>query len=306
MFDFRQLRYFIAVAEELSFTRAAIRLHISQPPLSQQIQALERDLGVSLLERSKRKVVLTEPGRVFLEQARQILTQAELARSRTTAAAAGHGGQLRLAYTLSVSFHPALPRTLLRHRQAAPDVNIQLCEMYTEPQFAALLANEIDVGFVRDEPRHQQDSRQLQLRVLDREPLLLALPSSHPLAERKELQMGDVAGEAFVSQPRELAATLHKRLTTLAGAAGFQPRIVQQTQQINGLLALVAAGVGLALVPATMRAVHLAGVSYVPLADRAAHLLLAVASRAGDPSPVLAQFLATVEAAVGDTRFRDL
>jgi DNA-binding transcriptional LysR family regulator len=283
MFDFRQLRYFVAVAEELSFTRAAIRLHISQPPLSQQIQALERDLGVSLLERSKRKVELTEAGRTFLEQARQILAQAELARSRTAAVAAGHSGQLRLAYTVSVSFHPVLPRALLRHRRIAPEVNIQLCEMYTEPQFAALLANEIDIGFVRDEPRHPQDARQLQLHVLDREPLLLALPSSHP---------------------RELAATLHDRLASLAGAAGFQPRIEQQAQQINGLLALVAAGLGLALVPATMQAVHLAGVSYVPLADHEAHLLLAVASRAGDPSPVLAQFLATVQASTGDSGAR--
>ncbi|MBA2078497.1 LysR family transcriptional regulator [Rhodanobacter sp. PCA2] len=295
MFDFRQLRYFIAVAEELSFTRAAIRLHISQPPLSQQIQALERDLGVPLLERSKRKVTLTEPGQVFLEQARHILAQAETARTRTVAAAAGHSGQLRLAYTVSVSFHPALPRALLRHRQAAPGVNMQLREMYTEAQFAALLANEIDVGFVRDEPRHVQDARQLRLSVLDREPLLLALPSSHVLAGRESLRMAEVADEAFVSQPRELAATLHDRLRSLAGEAGFQPRIVQQAQQINGLLALVAAGLGLALVPATMRTVHLAGVSYVPLADPDAHLLLALACRVGDPSPVLAQFLATAE-----------
>ncbi|HEX8778708.1 MAG TPA: LysR family substrate-binding domain-containing protein, partial [Rhodanobacter sp.] len=198
-------------------------------------------------------------------------------------------------------FHPALPRTLLRHRQVAPEVNVQLCEMYTEPQFAALLANEIDVGFVRDQPSHIQAARQLQLRVLDREPLMLALPSRHPLAAREELHMGEVAGEAFVTQPRELAATLHDRLRTLAAEAGFTPRIVQQAQQINGLLALVAAGLGMALVPATMRAVHLAGVSYVPLADREAHLLLAVASRIGDPSPALAQFLATVEESAGGT-----
>ena len=295
MFDFRQLRYFIAVAEELSFTRAAIRLHISQPPLSQQIQALERDLGVSLLERSKRKVALTEPGRVFLEQARQILAQAELARSRATAAAAGHGGQLRLAYTLSVSFHPALPGALLRHRQIAPGVDVQLCEMNNAPQFAALLANEIDVGFVRTEPRHLQDARKLRLRMLDREPLMLALPSNHPLAARNELHMGEVAGEAFVTQPREVAATLHDKLTALANTAGFHPHTVQQARQISGLLALVAAGLGVALVPSTMRAVHLAGVSYVPLADPATQMLLAVASRADDASPVLAQFLSTVD-----------
>ncbi|MBD8880714.1 MULTISPECIES: LysR substrate-binding domain-containing protein [Rhodanobacter] len=295
MFDFRQLRYFVTVAEELSFTRAALRLHISQPPLSQQIQALERDLGVLLLERSKRKVALTEPGKVFLEQARQILAQAELARTRTADAAAGHSGQLRLAYTLSVSFHPALPRTLLRHRQMAPGVDVQLREMNNAPQFAALLANEIDVGFVRTEPRHLQDARKLRLRMIDRERLMLALPSSHPLAARDRLHMSEVAGAAFVTQPREMAATLHDKLTTLANAAGFQPRTVQQAQQVSGLLALVAAGLGVALVPATMRAVHLAGVSYVPLADHGAELLLAVASRADEASPVLTQFLSTVD-----------
>lgn len=295
MFDFRQLRYFVTVAEELSFTRAALRLHISQPPLSQQIQALERDLGVTLLERSKRKVALTEPGKVFFEQARQILAQADLARSRTAAVAAGHSGQLRLAYTLSVSFHPALPRSLLRHRQIAPGVDVQLREMNNVPQFAALLAHEIDVGFVRTEPRHLQDARKLRLRLLDREPLLIALPASHPLASRDKLHMSEMAGEAFVTQSREVAATLHDRLTKLAASAGFQPRTVQQAQQISGLLALVAAGLGVALVPSTMRAVRLAGVSYVPLADPAAQLLLAVASRADDSSPVLAQFLSTVD-----------
>lgn len=294
MFDFRQLRYFVAVAEELSFTRAALRLHLSQPPLSQQIQSLERDLGVRLLERNKRNVALTEPGRIFLEQARQILAKAEEARSHVAAAAAGYSGQLRLAYTVSVSFHPALPQTLLRYRQIAPNVRIQLSEMYSEPQFAALLAGQIDIGFVRDEPQHVQDARGLRLSVIDREPLLLAMPSGHPLASRSSLRLADVAGDAFISQPRAMAATLYDRLVKLAAKAGFKPRIDQQAQQINGLLALVAAGLGLALVPATMRAVRLAGVSYVPLEDADAYLLLAAASRVNDHSPALQKFLATV------------
>jgi DNA-binding transcriptional LysR family regulator len=298
MFDFRQLRYFIAVAEELSFTRAAIRLHLSQPPLSQQIQALEQDLGVRLLERNKRNVALTEPGRIFLEQARQILAKADEARSHVVAAAAGYSGQLRLAYTVSVSFHPALPQTLLRYGQIAPNVLVQLSEMYTEPQFAALLAGQIDVGFVRDEPIHAQDARNLRLSVIDREPLLLAMPTRHPLANRSSLRLAEVAGDAFVSQPRELAATLYDRLVSLATKAGFQPLIGQHAQQINGLLALVAAGLGLALVPATMRVVRLAGVSYVPLEDSDAYLLLAVASRSDDHSPVLKQFLSTVTESV--------
>ncbi|MFC5582918.1 LysR family transcriptional regulator [Rhodanobacter terrae] len=294
MFDFRQLRYFVAVAEELSFTRAALRLHLSQPPLSQQIQSLEQDLGVRLLERTKRHVALTEPGRVFLEQARQILAKADEARSEVTAAAAGYSGQLRLAYTVSVSFHPALPQALLRYGQTAPNVRLKLSEMYTEPQFAALLAGEIDVGFVRDEPVHALDARDLRFDVIDREPLLLALPTGHPLANRSSLRLTEVADDAFVSQPRELASTLYDRLVKLAAKAGFQPTIAQHAQQINGLLALVAAGLGLALVPASMRTVQLAGVSYVSLEDSDAHLLLAVASRAGDRSPALQQFLATV------------
>jgi DNA-binding transcriptional LysR family regulator len=294
MFDFRQLRYFVAVAEELSFTRAALRLHLSQPPLSQQIQALERDLGANLLERTKRRVALTESGRVFLEQARAILAMADQARGQVAAVAAGHSGQLRLAYTVSVSFHPALPQALLRYRQLAPQVRLQMSEMYTEPQYAALLAGQIDVGFVRDQPTHLQDARNLRLTVIDREPLLLALPADHPLANRQDIGLTEVAGDSFVSQPRELASTLYDRLVTLAAKAGFKPKIGQHAQQINGLLALVAAGLGLALVPASMRAVRLPGVSYVLLDDPDAYLLLAVASRADDSSPVLQQFLSTV------------
>ncbi|MGY3038706.1 DNA-binding transcriptional LysR family regulator [Rhodanobacter sp. TND4EL1] len=294
MFDLRQLRYFVAVAEELSFTRAALRLHLSQPPLSQQIRALEEDLEVRLLERTKRHVSLTEPGRVFLEQARQILAKADEARSQVTAAAAGYSGQLRLAYSVSVSFHPALPQALLRYGQIAPKVALQLSEMYTEPQFAALLAGQIDVGFVRDEPANPLTARSIRLNVIDREPLLLALPTGHPLAGRSSLHLAEVAGDSFVSQPRQLVATLYDRLVKLATRAGFQPTIIQHAQQVNGLLALVAGGLGLALVPASMRVVRLAGVSYVPLEDADAYLLLALASRVDDTSPVLQQFLATV------------
>ncbi|MBE1160870.1 LysR family transcriptional regulator [Dyella acidiphila] len=294
MFDFRQLRYFIAVAEELSFTRAAQRLHLSQPPLSQQIQALEHDLGIRLLDRDKRNVTLTEPGKLFLEHARQILAMADDARTQVAEAAAGYSGHLRLAYTVSVSFHPALPQILIRMGQNAPNVRMWLSEMYTEPQFSAIRLGQLDVGLVRDVPSHEDDARALRLDVIDREPLLLALPSGHRLAGREQLELAEVAGEPFVIQPRELAATLYDRLVRLAAKAGFHPVVRQQAQQLNGLLALVAAGIGMALVPASMQVVKLAGVSYVPLADPDAYLLLAVASRAENPSPVVTQFLETV------------
>ena len=287
MFDFRQLRYFVTVAEELSFTRAAQRLYISQPPLSQQIQALENDLGVRLLERNKRNVSLTEPGK-------QILDKAEEARAQMADAATGFSGKLRLAYTVSVTFHPALPQTLLRYRSFAPQVRLMLSEMYTEQQYAALVAGDLDVGFVRDEPEHPGMAKQLRLDVIDREPLLLALPANHPMADRESIWLREVAMEAFIVQPRELAATLYDRLAQIAAKANFHPLIRQHAQQINGLLVLVAAGMGLALVPASMRSVNLPGVKYLQLEDPDAFMLLALASRIDDPNPVVRRFLSAM------------
>lgn len=294
MFDFRQLRYFIAVAEELSFTRAAERLHLSQPPLSQQIQSLEKDLGVRLLERNRRNVALTTPGKLFLVQARQILTSADTARTQVVAAAAGYRGQLRLAYTVSVSFHSAFPHTLLRYRQIAPDVYLQLYEMHTQAQYAALLDNQIDIAFVRDEPNLARDARRLRLVFIAQEPLVIAMPAAHPFASRAKLRLEELAHEAFVSQPRGVRSTFYDRLVKLANNTGFEPVIAQHAQQLNGLLALVAAGMGIALVPASMQAMHLDGVRYVPLEDPEASMLLAAASRADDHSPALQHFLATV------------
>ncbi len=294
MFDLRQLRYFVAVAEALSFTQAAQQLHISQPPLSQQIQSLEADLGVRLLDRTKRRVALTEPGRLFLEEARKILSQADAARSLVAEAAAGFTGHLRLAYTVSVSFHPALPQTLLRFTEAARGVRVQLSEMYTGAQYNAILAGQIDVGFLRSIPAGAANSRLLNVEVVDHEPLIVAMPTAHRLASRESVRMRDLSRERFVAQPRLLAATLHDRLMGLAAKAEFRPDIRQEAQQVTALLPLVAAGLGLALVPASLRVVQLGGVSFVPLDDPEAHLLLAVASRVDNTSPVLESFLRTV------------
>jgi DNA-binding transcriptional LysR family regulator len=294
MFDLRQLRYFVAVAEALSFTQAAQQLHISQPPLSQQIQSLELDLGVKLLDRTKRRVALTEPGRLFLDEARKILAQADASRELVAEAAAGFTGHLRLAYTVSVSFHPALPQTLLRFSQASRGVRVQLSEMYTGAQYNAILNDQIDVGFVRAEPRSDNIARLLHIEVVDHEPLIVAMPSAHRLAQRESVQMFELAGERFVAQPRVLAATLYDRLMVLASKADFRPKIRQEAQQVTALLPLVAAGLGLALVPASLSVVKLAGVSFVALDDPNATMLLAVARRADNRSPVLESFLRTV------------
>lgn len=294
MFDLRQLRYFVAVAEALSFTQAARKLHISQPPLSQQIRALEEDLGARLLDRNKRRVALTEPGRLFLHEARRILEQAEAARVTVAEAAEGCKGRLRLAYPASLSFHGALPRTLLRFSAIAPDVQLELREMYTEAQYDALVSGDIDVGLVRAMPKERGTAVQLQIDVIDHERLLLAMPCEHPLASRKRIHLRDVAREPFVTQPRGYSTTLYDTLMQMAALDGFHPVIRQEAQQLTGLLALVSAGVGMALVPTSLRAVRLPEVCMIDLADKQADLLLAVAWRKDDTSPVLARFLEAV------------
>ncbi|HET7267810.1 MAG TPA: LysR substrate-binding domain-containing protein [Oleiagrimonas sp.] len=294
MFDLRQLRYFVAVAETLSFTRAAQRLHLSQPPLSQQIRALEDDLGVRLFDRNRRHVALTEPGRLFLDEARKILSQVDAARITATEAAAGHRGRLRLAYPASLSFHRALPQTLLRFSSKNQGVRVELHEMYTETQYAALVAGQIDVGFVRAVPKERSIATQVTVDIIDHEPLLLALPASHPLAGRKHIGLHEVASESFVIQPRAYSTTLYDTLVQMASAAGFRPTIRQEVQQVTGTLALVAAGVGMAVVPASLRAVHLPEVSMVNLDDDNAELLLAVARRKQNHSPALTHFLEAV------------
>ncbi|MET4675990.1 MULTISPECIES: LysR family transcriptional regulator [unclassified Luteibacter] len=297
MFDLRQLRYFVEVAETLSFTQAAQRLHISQPPLSQQIQSLEADLGVRLLDRNRRRVALTEPGRLFLIEAKAILARAESARTVVSEAAAGFTGQLKLAYAVSVSFHPALPETLLRFSHEAPNVSLHLGEMLTGAQYDALLSGQIDVGLLRAHPEGVANARQLNVETIDHEPLVIALPVDHRLARRDAVRMEELATERWVAPPRAHAATLIDRLSLLADKARFRPNIRQEAQQIPSLLPLVAAGLGLALVPASLRAVHLDGVAFVRVDDPEAYLLLAVASRVDNTSPVLDSFLRTVRQA---------
>lgn len=288
--ELRHLRYFVAVAEELHFSRAAERLHIGQPPLSQQIQALESELGVLLFERSKRRVALTEAGKRFLTSARQILAETEYAAEQARRAARGEVGELRIGFTSSLPFTSVLPGVIHDYRQHYPQVTLTLREMFTTDQFGALLAGRLDIGFVRYDGLETPDG--VLLRELRRDPLRAVLNARHPLAGAASLSLADLRNEGFVMYPQDAGSGLNPLIRRLCRSAGFEPKVVQEAREATTQIGLVAAGVGMAVLPSPLECVRMEGVRYVPLMDDGAHLSLGVAIRSG-PAPALVEgFLA--------------
>ena len=284
--ELRQLRYFVAVAEELHFRRAAQRLHIAQPPLSQQIQKLERELGVELLLRTNRRVELTDAGRVFLEEARRTLTNAGHAVDAVRAAARGEVGWLRLGFVGSVSYD-LLPRLLSGFRERYPGVQMELRQLTTEEQMEALEKGDIEVGIARE----LEPANGLTVVPLMRERLFGALPAGHLLAGRGEIGLAELAEDSFIVVPRREVPRLYDNFVYLCRAAGFDPRITQEALQFPTILGLVSAGLGVAVVPGVVQAFRKTGVSCLPLTDSAAVSDISFAYSSGRESPVLTAFL---------------
>lgn len=288
--ELRHLRYFLAVAEHLHFGRAAEALGIRQPPLSQQIRALEEELGVPLFERSSRHVALTAAGEAFRDHARQSLAHAEAARQAARRVGRGDTGEVALGYVGSATL-TLLPQILRRFRDRYPDVTLTLRELTTTEQARALRAGNLDVGLLRP-PLADADAEALRVEPVGAERLIAALPAGHPLAHRRTLNVRDLAGQPFVLSPRELGPGLHDQILDYCRRAGFTPRVTQEAVQMQSIVALVGGGLGVSLVPASVSRLRRADVVYRPLRPATRVVHLAAARRHSDGRPTTTNLMA--------------
>ncbi len=289
--ELRYFRYFIMVAETLNFVQAAERLGISQPALSQQIGKLEEEIGASLLQRTRHKVALTPVGEVFLVEARLALAQAELAVHKAQRAAEGQIGVLRLGFVGSV-LYSFLPDAIRTYRRRYPIVELQLHELSSRDQIEALLNHQIDAGILYG----TMAPGEITTEVLLDQPLVVALPEEHALARRSTLTLTELAGEAFISLERPSEPALVDRFTAIFQEAGIVPEVVQEAGQIQTVLGLVAAGMGIFSMSAYIRNIHHEGVVYVPLAEPSPRLQLSMAWSTKTVPPVLTRFQEVVRA----------
>jgi len=285
--ELRQLRYFVAVAEELHFRRAAERLHISQPPLSHQIQALETEMGCLLLTRTRRRVELTPAGAAFLRDARAILAELDAAVATARQIHSGQTGRLRINFVGSALLS-IVPGAVQRFRDARPEVEVELRERPTVDQVRAVLDGVVDVGLVRQPIEPHRD---LRVHTVAREPTFVAVPANHPLASLDTVPLARVAAEPLVLFPREQAPGFHDLLMSALAGTGVAPRVVQYAPETQTIIGLVAAGIGVSLVPASERRLAIEGVAYRPVPE-APDVELAAISRVDHDSPLIEAFIA--------------
>lgn len=286
--ELRHLRYFIAVAEELHFGRAAQQLGISQPPLSQQIQALEQELGARLFERTNRRVALSEAGRLFLDEARQVLAQVDKAADVARRAQLGELGEMKIGFTSSAPFNSSIPKAINAFRQRFPAVHLNLKEMSSRDVVDALLDESIEVGLMR--PMSVPDG--VVITELFREPLVAVLNAAHPLAQGNEqsLPLAALAQEPFVFFPRSYGSGLHAQLLSLARSAGFSPHFAQEAGEAMTIIGLVSAGLGVSVLPASFKRMRIDGVVYRTLLDADAVTAVWLAQRREDVSAMARAF----------------
>jgi DNA-binding transcriptional LysR family regulator len=284
--ELRQLRYFVAIAEEGNFSRAAQRLHVSQPPLSTQIKSLEEELGMRLLERTNRGVSLTAAGSVFFEETRAVLARLEHARDEALRVDRGDIGMLAVGF-VSIADYGILPPALKHFRASFPLVEVQLHELTTDAQIRELRATRLDLGIALA----PVDESELEFERLLREELVLAAPSGHPAVKGSgAVDLRALAKESFIIPPRDIGPGLYDLIISHCHAAGFAPRITQHARQMQTVVGLVSSGMGFALVPASVRNLQRTGVQYRPLRGKAAWVEIGTLRRRDAQSAVRDRF----------------
>lgn len=299
MIDLRQLRYFVAVAEEGSFTAAARRLNISQPPLSMQIKGLEDDLGTRLFDRAHHGIELTSAGQAFLEQVRLTLAQFNHAVDCAQLAHRGESGVLRAAFTGSVPLVPGFSRMIRSFRAERPLARLEICHMATGQQLQALQERRIDIGILRPAPQFKPPSH-LRFMPFWKDELRLAMPSDHPLAgHKRNIATRDLAGLPLVLFPREFSCGLHDHVIQLFNRAGLVPQVVQEVREGATIMGLVGAGVGVSLLPDAYERIKVEGVHFGKLEAEAAQCPLLLAYRRDEANALVSRFIALAGAMGG-------
>lgn len=284
--ELRHLRYFLAVAEELNFGRAAERLNITQPSLSRQIQNLEKELGIILFERNPRQLKLTAPGQIFLTEAEQILLRFDQGIRIIKRANRGEIGQLTVGFQGS-SVYDIIPISIKVFRERFPEVEIIMQHMTTSEQVIALSENNLDVGFVTP----PITDTNLELEILLQEPLVLALPENHPLAAHSEISITALANEPLILASRDRGCGLHEQIFDIYQKAGLHPNVVCAAREMQVMLGFVAAGMGISLLPSHVKNFQRTGVVYRTLNPEAPITALGIAWKPENIIPILLAFL---------------
>jgi DNA-binding transcriptional LysR family regulator len=293
--ELRHLRYFLAVAEERHITRAAARLGLQQPPLSQQIHMLEKELGTKLFTRLPRGVELTAAGEGFLEEARAVLNGVERAAVRARAAAMGQRGRISIGLTTSASLHPGVTRTLRAYADSHPAVALDLHANSAANLTEALFRKEVQVAVIRAAVARPAD---LIFKELAQENMLIALPADHGLVSRTAsganapISLLALAGERLILVRRHAAPGMYSNVVDACHKAGFEPLIVAEVEQMLTSINLVAAGVGISLVPASIREIRQEGIAYCPVLDAPSLVApLTLVYRRGEARPIVTDFI---------------
>jgi DNA-binding transcriptional LysR family regulator len=287
--ELRHLRYFVTLAEELHFGRAAERLHIAQPPLSQQIRQLETELGFELFHRTKRNVQLTEAGEVFLSHVQQIFQQLQQAIQIGQQTSRGEVGKLVVGFVSSATYN-ILPTILKAYRSNVPGVSLELHELTTNQQLDWLSEGRMDIGFIRPPV---EDNR-FSWETIFQEPLMVALPEIHQLADKSYVSLTSLVNEAFILFPRKLAPGLYDLIISLCQQAGFSPNVAQEAIQMQTIVSLVAAEMGVAIVPASLQNLQRTGVVYKNIEESTSKVAIAMIWRSNEASPTVQKFLEIV------------